>query len=65
MRALIVVNVLNLMFVVTARSTDPATHESTPNVAAAGDLIIHADQPGIKINPMIFGLMTEEINHSY
>ncbi|HEY1661674.1 MAG TPA: alpha-L-arabinofuranosidase C-terminal domain-containing protein [Verrucomicrobiae bacterium] len=33
--------------------------------ADTNSLTIHVDQPGIKINPMIFGLMTEEINHSY
>ena len=35
-------------------------------VAVGADLLtVHADQPGIKINPIIFGMMTEEINHSY
>src|SRR5271169_4557720 len=38
----------------------PAAEPSAPDV-----LTIHVDQPGIRINPMIFGLMTEEINHSY
>ncbi|MGD0516022.1 MAG: alpha-L-arabinofuranosidase C-terminal domain-containing protein [Thermoguttaceae bacterium] len=32
---------------------------------AADPLTVHVDKPGIKINPIIFGLMTEEINHSY
>ena len=32
---------------------------------AADPLVVHIDKPGIKINPIIFGLMTEEINHSY
>ncbi len=32
---------------------------------AADPLTIHVDQPGIKINPITYGLMTEEINHSY
>ncbi|MCW3062267.1 MAG: alpha-L-arabinofuranosidase domain protein [Capsulimonas sp.] len=33
--------------------------------AAGGRLTIKADQPGVKISPMLYGLMTEEINHSY
>ena len=28
-------------------------------------LVIKADQPGIKISPQLYGLMTEEINYSY
>jgi alpha-N-arabinofuranosidase len=28
-------------------------------------LIIHADQPASKVSPTLYGLMTEEINHSY
>src|ERR1700730_4873503 len=30
-----------------------------------GRLTVKVDQPGVKIGPMHFGLMTEEINHSY
>src|SRR5271165_2716775 len=38
------------------------------NVAVAADtgtLNIHVDRPGAKIGPTFYGLMTEEINHSY
>jgi len=38
------------------------------NVAVAADtgtLNIHVDKPGPKIGPLFYGLMTEEINHSY
>lgn len=28
-------------------------------------LTIHADQPTVKVSPSLYGLMTEEINHSY
>jgi alpha-L-arabinofuranosidase len=37
------------------------------NVQAAepGRLIVKVDQPGVRISPMLYGLMTEEINHSY
>jgi alpha-N-arabinofuranosidase len=33
--------------------------------ADPGSLIVRVDQPGIKISPTFYGLMTEEINHSY
>src|SRR5689334_13645134 len=33
--------------------------------AQSGRLTVHADRPGVKISPMLYGLMTEEINHSY
>jgi alpha-L-arabinofuranosidase len=39
---------------------------ATPGTGAEpGSLTIKADQPGAKIAPMFYGLMTEEINHSY
>jgi len=28
-------------------------------------LTVKVDQPGVKISPQLYGLMTEEINHSY
>jgi alpha-N-arabinofuranosidase len=33
--------------------------------AQAPSLAIHADQPTVKVSPMLYGLMTEEINFSY
>jgi alpha-L-arabinofuranosidase len=33
--------------------------------AAADSLTVHVDQPGITFSPTFYGLMTEEINHSY
>src|ERR1700722_9845969 len=33
--------------------------------ADTGRLAIKVDRPGVKISPMLYGLMTEEINHSY
>ena len=33
--------------------------------AQTGRLTVKADRPGAKISPMFYGLMTEEINHSY
>src|SRR4051794_9035212 len=33
--------------------------------ADPGKIVIRVDQPGAKINPLLFGLMTEEINYSY
>ncbi|HLK57367.1 MAG TPA: alpha-L-arabinofuranosidase C-terminal domain-containing protein [Chthonomonadaceae bacterium] len=33
--------------------------------ADPGHLTVKVDQPGVKISPMLYGLMTEEINHAY
>jgi alpha-L-arabinofuranosidase len=33
--------------------------------AEPGKIVVHADQPGARIDPLFYGLMTEEINHSY
>ena len=33
--------------------------------AEPGKLTVRVDQPGAKISPMLYGLMTEEINFSY
>ena len=30
-----------------------------------GQLIVHVDRPGVALSPTFYGLMTEEINHSY
>jgi len=32
---------------------------------APGSLTVKVDQPGVKISPLLYGLMTEEINHAY
>src|SRR4051794_23220225 len=31
----------------------------------AGRLTVRVDRPGVRISPMFYGLMTEEINHAY
>ena len=36
-----------------------------PVCADPGRLTVQVDQPGVRISPTFFGLMTEEINHSY
>src|SRR5579883_1100564 len=36
-----------------------------PAAADPARLVVHLDQPGIAISPTFYGLMTEEINHSY
>jgi len=41
------------------------TCASTPGVSAADSITVQVDKPGIRISPTFFGLMTEEINHSY
>lgn len=33
--------------------------------ADTGTITVKADQPGVNISPMLYGLMTEEINHAY
>src|SRR5579871_4980975 len=33
--------------------------------ADPGRLTVKVDQPGVRISPMLYGLMTEEINHAY
>src|SRR5450755_1218229 len=39
---------------------------SAPAWAAdPGKIVVQVDQPGAKISPTLFGLMTEEINYSY
>jgi alpha-N-arabinofuranosidase len=36
-----------------------------PSICQQPTLTIHADQPTAKVSPMLYGLMTEEINFSY
>jgi alpha-L-arabinofuranosidase len=33
--------------------------------ADSAEITIHVDRPGVQISPKLYGLMTEEINHSY
>ena len=33
--------------------------------AEPGRLTVQVDQPGVKISPTLYGLMTEEINYTY
>ena len=33
--------------------------------STTGRITVHVDQPGAKISPVFYGLMTEEINHAY
>src|ERR1035438_7808951 len=39
----------------------------TSQVSASdpGKIVVQVDKPGAKISPMLYGLMTEEINYSY
>ena len=43
-------------------STTVAVHAQP---MSAGQLTIGVDQPGVKISPIFYGLMTEEINHAF
>ena len=42
-----------------------ATASAAVTGAPSGTITIHADKPGAAISPMLYGLMTEEINYSY
>jgi len=35
------------------------------SAADPGKIVVQVDKPGARINPMFYGLMTEEINFSY
>ncbi len=52
------------LLVIAALLTGCAAPSGT-NPAPAGKIIVRADQPGARINPLFYGLMTEEINFSY
>jgi len=45
---------------VTGHAANPAATQ-----APAGKIVVQVDKPGARINPLLFGLMTEEINYSY
>ena len=44
--------------------TAPADATAQP-VANPGKIVVQVDKPGAKIDPMFYGIMTEEINYSY
>ena len=52
-----------------AQAAAPAPAQPAPPQPAPppqpAQLQIHAGQPGVRVSPMLYGLMTEEINHSY
>lgn len=43
----------------------PATPARSASAAGPGRIAVEADKPGAEINPLFYGLMTEEINYSY
>ena len=45
--------------------TAPGATAPATTASAAATLQVQADQPGIQISPILYGLMTEEINYSY
>ena len=47
-----------------ATVTAPASASMLP-AAETGKIVVQVDNPGAKIDPMFYGLMTEEINYSY
>ena len=50
---------------VTSAATVPTPIPVHAQAQAPGRITVHVDQPGVKISPVFYGLMTEEINHSY
>lgn len=69
MRNLRLLGVLSLALLVPSCKHEPTPPPANPSVPTAaqssGQITVHVDQPGAKISPMLYGLMTEEINHSY
>jgi alpha-N-arabinofuranosidase len=61
--------VLNGCQSVDGQRPQPVDFTVTPPVITPdqqlGKLVVHADQPGPRIDPLFYGLMTEEINYSY
>jgi len=43
----------------------PAPSAALASALAPGRLTVRLDRPGVKISPLFYGLMTEEINHAY
>jgi len=63
---------MSLLFQSAARTALPplviiagAALAAGATVADFGKITVQVDKPGARINPMLYGLMTEEINHSY
>lgn len=56
------------LLVVAVLWTLPATGKAANSAATqtpVGKIVVQVDKPGARINPLLFGLMTEEINYSY
>ncbi len=54
------ITICSAVFLILLAELTPIHAQSTP-----GHLTIHVDQPGVTISPTPYGMMTEEINHSY
>ena len=48
-----------------AAALGAAPASSPPTASGPAELTVKLDQHGVKISPMLYGLMTEEINYSY
>jgi alpha-N-arabinofuranosidase len=57
--------VRSITILLTLAAIGAALPAATVRAQAAGKITINVDQPGAKISPLFYGLMTEEINHSY
>src|ERR1700736_4059892 len=56
---------LSLLPALACIATLPALPALPRQAADYVRLTVHVDQPGAKISPLLYGLMTEEINYSY
>jgi len=48
-----------------AQSPAQTSAQTSTTSTSTPQLVVHVDRPGAKIDPMFYGLMTEEINHAY
>src|SRR5262249_28379230 len=59
------INFLVGSLVIFACATLALSRPICAHAAEPARLTVHVDQPGVKISPTLYGLMTEEINYSY
>ena len=59
-RTLFAFAILLTLAIFTANAQTNSTASDT-----TGKIVVQVDEPGAKIDPMFYGLMTEEINYSY
>lgn len=65
--AWLIVAVLLFAGILRASAVKVTPPANAPDLSAAepGKIVVQVDKPGAKIDPMFYGIMTEEINYSY